>query len=98
MKCCLIHCIHSEENKHGYYAEKPDFMPAKKENYVTFSIRGRGTELVLSLLFFFINFIALLGLIFILWIVGFFGIWKHEIKDISEDAGDIFAQAYPVVK
>lgn len=47
---------------------------------------------------FIINLIALLGLIFFLWIAGFFGIWKHEIKDISEDAGDIFAQAYPVVK
>jgi hypothetical protein len=47
---------------------------------------------------FIINLIALLGLIFFLWIAGFFGIWKHEIKDISEDAGDIFAQAYPVGK
>ncbi|MBU8729630.1 hypothetical protein KM915_06120 [Cytobacillus oceanisediminis] len=47
---------------------------------------------------FIINLIALLGLIFFLWIAGFFGIWKHEIIDISEDAGDIFAQAYPVVK
>ncbi|MGV3263613.1 hypothetical protein ACEE99_07030 [Cytobacillus pseudoceanisediminis] len=47
---------------------------------------------------FFIYFIAILGLIYFLWIAGFFGIWKHGSKDISEDAGDIFAQTYPVVK
>ncbi|WP_436371985.1 hypothetical protein [Cytobacillus sp. BC1816] len=41
----------------------------------------------------FINVVALLGF---LWITGFFGIWIHGIKAVSEDAGDIFTQAYPV--
>jgi hypothetical protein len=45
---------------------------------------------------FIINFIAILGLTFFLWLAGFFGIWIHGIKDISEDDENIFAQAYPV--